>query len=458
MALPIIIEVANPSTYDRSDYVEVDLASYGVTVAEADQRLRLFRIWSEEKGHENKEEIAYQIDRLFGVSNPRRVLTFISSATPRSKKDNYKKPGAKFRLEVHDPAAGDPPDEEKLRAAVHADLLKIEHYTTSPGCDSKWDPAKDVIGVKLFNGGELPPLDHRDRAESGLQVYFSLVARPDQFSPFNYVGAATSVLHHRAWKHDPHFGEILVAPMAFRDHAPQKRWGQLTSIEFYSLPWERRWYQSESLLGKPGNEPRYTLAWSQTGPLRATVTLKSKPIQVRCGGGPFFQPRERTIPCCLYRVISLYPKREFYTEQLFINVEGEGIPELEERVSLAFRAWYHSYVDYPPEVSPVPARLSEDIPDYFAVWRQFSNERRGYAFACDSHVRNFILRGAETTWRLQLGHDHRSVHAFPFHPAPTGIAGGINPLQEVGHTAWYEWLYKPLQAIPLKRYVMRPEA
>jgi hypothetical protein len=118
-----------------------------------------------------------------------------------------------------------------------------------------------------------------------------------------------------------------------------------------ALPWERRSYQLESMLGQPGREPEYTLVWSNTGPLRATVTLKSHPLLVRYIGKPFFQPNERELMCHLYRIISVYPNKEFYTEQMILRPD-EQVGMGNERLSLAFRAYYCSYIDYPQNVPP----------------------------------------------------------------------------------------------------------
>lgn len=116
-------------------------------------------------------------------------------------------------------------------------------------------------------------------------------------------------------------------------------------------------------------------------------------------------------------------------------------------MSLAFRAHYSSYLGY-PDVEHQVAR-SEDIPDYFAVWKSFATQHRGLAFASDSHVRNLQVTSSEIRWRLQLGHEYRCVHHFPFHCYPDGP---LALFHEVGHTAWYERLLKPLQALPLTRY------
>lgn len=429
----IIIKVANPSRYERSDYVEIgDLSALGLPSTVDEGNLRLIRQWP----GGSRQDVAFQIDYPFGREARYRSLTFFSSNTPPGDAD-YTYDTAQFSLEE-----GTPQD---FSCAVNPTLLRVEHYSAPGVHQDTWDPGANVIGVELSNG-IAPPEEHRKEL-SGLQMHFNLVPRPETTSPFNYSGAATSILHHRAWSMTE-AADALAPHYPWRPHSPQKCWGQLSALEFYPFPWERRYYQSESLLGQPGNEPRYTLVWSKTGPWRATVTLKSEPFQVQYSGKPFFKPDMKELTCCLYRIISMYPNKEFYTEQLIVRPEGEGL-ESSDRISLAFRAHYYSYLDYPEHVDLEVARF-ELVPDYFAVWKSFATHHRGYGFASDSHVRALQVTPPEIRWRLQLGHEHRCVHLFPFHGYPEE---GFAPFHEIGHTGWYERLFKPLQALPINRYV-----
>jgi hypothetical protein len=435
MPFNCILKIANPSPYERSDFVEVDdLKALGVPPNLDDSNLRLMRRW--QGGF--REEIALQVDYPFGRQTGYRTLTFFSRNTPPGDPD-YKDHTAEFLLEEGTPST--------FTGAVSQDALKVQHYSAPGVCDRDWDSAKNIIGVEL-SSGVAPPEQNRGDL-NGLQLYFNLVPRPEPASPFNYSGAATSILHHRGWGMTL-TADALAPHYPYRPHSPQKCWGQLTALDFYPLPWERRYYQTESLLGQGGKEPRYTLAWSKTGPLRATVTLKSEVIHVRYEGKPFVQPDKLDLSCHVYRIISVYPNKEFYTEQLIVRPEVDGL-DPSERISLSFRAHYYSYLDYPERV-PVEVARFENIPDYFAVWRCFGphHPHRGYAFASDSHIRKLEVSSSELRWRLQLGHEHRCVHLFPFHAWPET---DFSPYHEVGHTGWYEHLLKPLQVLPLNRYV-----
>lgn len=426
MALERTISVANPSPYERSDFVEVDLEAVGLPVNLDERTLRVFRKW---RGRE-LQEIPFQIDYPFGRGIRRRILTLFSQNTPPGDPD-YKTPTAEFLLQEG--------SRRDFSNSANGHVLKIEHYSALGVGETAWDSAKRIIGVKLFNGGS--PTTREQIQSDGLQIYFSLVPRPEITAPINYSGAAPSILHHRAWK-ETDAPEVL-AP--YRTHPPEKRWGQLTHVDVSALPWERRSYQLISLLGEPGKEPEYELVWSNAGPLRATIALKSAAIHLEFGGSPYFQPDKRELICHLYRVISLYPHQEYYTEQLILR--PEGAPE-RDRISLAFRAYYSSYLDFTDDVDHFLARF-EDIPDYFAIWKSFTSQHRGYAFASDTHVRDVRSTVTKTRWRLDRSHEHRCVHMFLLHGFHEER---FDRFHEIGHS-WYERLLKPLRALPLNRYV-----
>jgi hypothetical protein len=137
----------------------------------------------------------------------------------------------------------------------------------------------------------------------------------------------------------------------------------------------------------------------------------------------------------------MYPGKEFYTEQLIVRPEGEGL-DPSDRIALSFQPRYYSYLGYTEDVQHQLARF-EHIPDYFTVWKSFATQHRGLAFVSDSHVRNLEVTPSEIRWRLQLGHEYRCVHHFPFHCWPDE---GLAPFHEVGHTGWYERLLRPLRA------------
>jgi hypothetical protein len=87
------IEVANPSSYARTDYVVVDIERLKVPEHLGKESLRLIRKWQ----YDIEQEIPYQIDYLFGEASLKRTLTFLSEDTPNGPED-YSQPTAEFIL------------------------------------------------------------------------------------------------------------------------------------------------------------------------------------------------------------------------------------------------------------------------------------------------------------------------------------------------------------------------
>ena len=219
----------------------------------------------------------------------------------------------------------------------------------------------------------------------------------------------------------------------------------MTHIAFYPLPWERRWFHKKSLL-RAGGE--YELVWSHSGPTRSVVTLKSEPLTIRYEGKPYFSPDSVDVTCHLYRVISSYPGKEYYVEQLYVRTESG--------LMLAFRPYFASFLSYGPAVAAeVAVELSrlEQVPDFFAVWRHFGPMHYGYGFASDTHVRDITLSGDEISWQLQLGHDCKCLHYFMLNS--DYASPPLDPRKEIGHFGWYENILRPLRVLPIVSDLLR---
>ena len=402
---PWTIDVANPSPYERSDYVEVDLESLGVDPELDESSLRLLRL----NNGGSSTEVPFQIDRVLGENFPRRIMTFLSTKTPSGPED-YSYASASFRLEKG--------SSSNIEAAHSQQLLYVEHFHQKPVDEDgkrEWDKKKDVYGVKL----------HNDR----LAIYFSLVSHPRLHTGTDYSGAATSV-----WFKDADLvgaGEML-CPFG---EWPPKRWGQITELVFFPLPWELKWFTRIPFVGEHGL--RYDLISSSSGLMRATVTLRSEKMNIEYACPSFMDSGTVEISCYLYRVLSFYPERPYYVEDLFV-LDEEGH-------SLSFRPYYLSEVQFPPSVPRYLARF-EHTPDYFALWSYFAELNRGYGFASDAHIRGIELEGNQFRWRLPHSHHNRCVHYFMFH----GWGDKFDPYHEIGHCGWYERVYKPMEAMPLK--------
>ena len=398
------IDVSNPSPYERSDHVQVELEKLGVDPSFNEEHLKLSR--------KNKDgsltEVPYQIDYPEGKEPLRGILSFRSERTPPGL-DDYSQTGATFLLEKGAPTLFRGPGE-----------LSVWHYyelaaggEPPDGFNEKWDKIRKAYGVKLRN--------------DSFDFYVSLVPHPRFPTTVDYTGSVTNVRHHEAeWRTGA--GEVL-CPWG---QCPDKRWGQLTRLEFFPLPWESEESRSLSLLGQG-----YELVWSRSGPIRAMVALKSQPFTIRYDGAPFFKPSQVEVRCNLYRVLSVYPKEACYVEELFV-LAGDG-------TSISFRPYFLSVVHHPEAVQITCARF-EHIPDYFAVWKHFAGLHFGYGFAADSHARGLETKGNQIVWRLGLSHRATSVHAFMFH----GWGERVDPFHWIGHHGWYEKVYKPLRTFPLQ--------
>ena len=332
----------------------------------------------------------------------------MSAHTP-SGPDDYSQVSARFRLEQ-----GSPQDFDLARSRQ---FLYVEHFHQAPVEEEgrrEWDQSKDVYGVKL----------HNDR----LEVYFSLVAHPRLHTETDYTGAATNVSLKEAEIGGA--GEMLCP---FGEWAP-KRWGQLTELVFFPLPWELKWFSRIPLVGE--RDRRYRLIATNSGLMRATVTLKSERLKVEYDGRPFAKSDKIEIDCHLYRVLSFYPEKPFYVEDLFVLSE--------EGHSISFRPYYLSEVHFQPAVPKHLARF-EHTPDFLAFWSQFAGVHRGYGFAADSHIRGIDMNGDQLRWRLPLTHYNRCIHQFMFH----GWGEGFDAYHEIGHYGWYERIFKPLDVVPL---------
>jgi hypothetical protein len=429
VSFQIAFDIANPSDYTRSDYVDVDLDRLGVPAGLGEPNLRLSRL---ERG--GRWEVPFQVDPLYGEGGPERVLTFLAERT-RPGSEEYRRRSATYLLEEGPPgAAPSPPDD-----------LWVKYYHAGPrpgepddGCSDRWDRGRRVNGVKLTNGA--------------VEVYVRAVPRLHLAEPVNLAGAVTSVDHRRSKAHTQ--ADNILSPHHFAPGKGEARWGQVTKLVLYPLPWERRWYHTVHMLGP---DRGYHLAYARRGPLRATAVLKSDPFSVRFNGEPYFRSEPVEIPCRLFRVFSVYhrvdgwndPQAELYQEQLSVRAEDTGR-------TLAFRCYFSSFLPFDPGTPYELARL-EHVPDFFTAWWHGCGygQSWGYGFAADSHCRQVTCHEGSVAWRLQLSHIHNCVHQFLYHQPfeDPRFDPGQRGLHEVGHHGWYERVFKPIEVVPLYKYL-----
>ena len=226
------------------------------------------------------------------------------------------------------------------------------------------------------------------------------------------------------------------------DLKPEKHWGKLYQLSFFPVPWSLEWFKIISL-----KDMKYDLIWSNNGNMRSIISMRSQPISLTYKGVPFFlNPSEITIDCYLYRVIHTYPEANYYFEDVFVLSKNEAL-------SLSFRPYFESELCMTNFYNTKTAR-SEEIPDYFAIWNSNSGISRGYGFAADGHVRRFELstndKGSTIVrWRLPHSHHNRCINYFMFHGYNSD---SYDPYYEIGHHAWYEKVFKPLDVYPYKQF------
>ena len=397
--------VSNPSPYDRTDYVQVSLESLKVPGELDEERLALY------KRHPDgyRQPIAAQIDYPAGRDVGIRVLSFLCPEAPRGSED-YCGEAAHFVL-----------TEEKPQSPYKPENLWIGYYHSKPEIGEPHDgfnlvhrDNRPLNGVKLANGT--------------IEAYFSLV--PGLSSERSLKGAVTSVVNHEARRYC-YSGEML-SPYWKDSNA---FWGQVTRLVFFPLPWEQRWFHRYDLMQE---QYQYELVWTKAGPVRAAASFRLGPIRVTYDGTPVFGgPKD--ILCDFYRMLYMYPRgdargdeKPFYMEDLFVLMR-------DQQRSVAFRPYFASKV-VPADVRSEIKRF-EHIPDYFAVWKNFGPNYRGYAFAADAHIRGLEVLGDKVRWRLPLTHHNRCVHYFMFLPE---LPGSFDFFHTIGHDGWYEKVFKPL--------------
>jgi hypothetical protein len=218
----------------------------------------------------------------------------------------------------------------------------------------------------------------------------------------------------------------------------EKYWSQVTKLKFHPAPWALEWCHTESILDK-----NYTLVYSHNGPMHGCVTLKSEPFTLKCSGSPFFKPELKEVRCHLYRVFTLSKNVSNYKERIFVLSEN-GHP-------ISFSPYFKSKLNFHPSVIRNFAR-SENIPDYFAVWRHFGSPFYGYGVASNCHIENLRLNEDQFEWRLKTDFQQKTINVFMYFDNFSDFDKKINFYHSIGHYGWYEQIYKPLRSIPKKSW------
>jgi hypothetical protein len=392
----VIINVANPSDYVRSDYLDVNMGN--LDVKEIPEDGSSFRLYELDGTSKCGDCLPFQIDELCDSEGLKRKLSFFASNVPPGDPD-YSSPSKRYVLERN--------TKDKSHGVISNDLM-LEELTNE---------ANVITGVKLGN--------------NTFNVHISLVPYTGVHRDISYSGGVTSMHHYKAQDHTGD-GSFLNPYGESRE----KIWGQIRNLVFFPLPWERRWFHRVDFL-----EKKYELVWKNKGPIRSVVMLKSEPFKVTYGAKPLISAEDVDLTCYLYRTFSVFTNCAFpyYLEELSVLTD-KGVP-------IAFRPYYLSKLTYPNDgaIDTDFARL-EDIPDYYGLWKHFAGQYRGYLCASDTHIRAITREHKEIKWRLSNALWHRCVHGFVFN----GMYDHPGDLyHQVGHDLWYEKIFKPLETVPL---------
>lgn len=404
--------MVNPCAYARSENVELDLEALGVPPEMGEADLALLR-------DHGDEPVNFQIDRPFGADDPARLLTFLAQDVPPGKAD-YSSGGkeAIYRLVNQRGSAG----------VLRGSGLSLSHFYSKP------KPGENADGSPIWDRARSNATDGVKVANDKLRVYIRTRRMHSDIAGVSLVGGATSVdvpeIRTNTGDLDLDF---LAAGSPFHETSTGKMWGQLTHLTFRPPPWQ--WSAPEetvSLLDVP-----YDVVWSNVGPVRAAVSLRSGPISLRYQLGPG-GPME-VLQCHLFRMFSTYATGPFpyYEEQLFVRLVK--VPSF-----LWFRPHFVSRLR-PSGISTNVHRF-DHIPDYFSTWRHPNRwSHWGFLYGSDVHTRSVCLNRetSELSWALQTTNRARAIHGFLFH---CNLPPAFDPTHIVGHCIWYERLWKPLRA------------
>lgn len=192
------------------------------------------------------------------------------------------------------------------------------------------------------------------------------------------------------------------------------------------------------------NEP-YTLVSHSSGPVRASVTILSPPID--CGYWDLLSQKDYPIKCRLQRVISLYKDATSIVEELKIIVIPDKHINDKDITDIPFKVRYFSYIDF-----GVDSYLTDNEQGWFTVGTTWPPQQ-GYGFASDRRtgkVRNPHPEFSEQedndkifSWDLTTNLKAKCLHLFR--------RGERDELQAEMELAWNELIRKPLTAEIIER-------
>jgi hypothetical protein len=410
--MPIKLLLFNPSDYKRSGHITTPWEQIKERVEQANIKPERMKVCDE-----SNNCLPFQIDRIDPADPSRDTLSFSLASGILPGPDDYSKPTSYVTID----------ESEQMRfGEVEPQLVEI-------------GPKGQEHRIKLVN--------------SRLEVWFNLTPSPEDIEGKWYSGSASSVqLDARVIR------EILDPDPNMWSHDSEKRCMQMDFIEMSYPAWKPFTSQQFCLIDQP-----YKLVSKSVGPVRASITVASTPF-LYSSRDPFTQ-EDRHIYCSLYRVISLYAGADYVMDELFVKAMVNKDKASKETVDLYFIPHFFTYLHF------LDLNISrfDDIPDWFVV-SNLSRPFVSYCFSTDVHVSSILTphpgypvpqkEPYSVSWHLPLCKAAKCLHLFArFEPSIDQYEGETflhyehRKRQEAKHhfedragKAWYEFIYKPLQA------------
>jgi len=274
-------------------------------------------------------------------------------------------------------------------------------------------------GPFLVPAADLPRVTRVHLASGSLHLDFAL---GDPQTKPGLAGAALSVTVDAR--------EQLDVSDDWEHHHPRKRCMQIDLVRVSRPGWEPQPEAVQQL-----SAGRYELVACSAGPIRASAVVAS-PAFSYAFTDPF-TGAARELTSRLYRRIAIHAGESYIWEEAWLHARApEG-----SSVALFFQTRYVSYLEHQ---SPLRVIQYPDVHGWFAV----ASPLGGYAFATDAAIGPVstphpgLYEGetdqATVAWLLGVCDRYRAVHLL--------ARGSANWLgHEVGR-AWYELIFRPLQA------------
>jgi len=193
-------------------------------------------------------------------------------------------------------------------------------------------------------------------------------------------------------------------------------------------------------------EEPYEIVSKSSGPVRASVTIRSQPVD--CEFRMPHSPRTHELRCRLQRVISLYKDANYLLEELKIMVVSDGGLDIDKMAKIPFGIRYFSYINFGNAIECKDYWSKVSRSKWFAVGTEWEPSP-GYGFASDARKdrmrnphREYDDKSNEhktLSWDLSVVQSALCLHLFKNGEPP-------DKLQSEVEMRWSELIDKPITA------------